>query len=58
MENIKEIIRNMTIEDKAGLCSGENDWFTKAVERLGVPAVRMSDGPHGLRTQEVQREAC
>ncbi|SCP94841.1 beta-glucosidase family protein [Anaerobium acetethylicum] len=52
MENIKEIIRNMTIEEKAGLCSGENDWFTKAVERLGVPAVRMSDGPHGLRTQE------
>ena len=49
--NIQELVSQMTLEEKAGLTSGQNNWFTKAVERLGVPAVRTSDGPHGLRTQ-------
>jgi len=47
--NIKEIISKMTLEEKAGLCSGRNFWETKAVERLGVPSILMTDGPHGLR---------
>ena len=47
--NIKEIIAKMTLEEKAGLCSGRNFWETKSVERLGVPAIMMTDGPHGLR---------
>lgn len=42
----------MTLEEKAGLCSGKDVWFTKAVERLGILSIRTSDGPHGLRTQE------
>lgn len=42
----------MTLEEKAGLCSGADFWHTKAVERLGVPASMVSDGPHGLRKQE------
>lgn len=50
--NIKEIISNLTLEEKAGLCSGGDFWHTKAVERLGVPAMMMSDGPHGLRKQD------
>lgn len=41
----------MTLEEKAGLCSGEDWWHTKEVKRLGVPAVMVSDGPHGLRKQ-------
>jgi beta-glucosidase len=41
----------MTLEEKAGMCSGADFWHTKAVERLGVPAVMVSDGPHGLRKQ-------
>lgn len=49
--NIQELVSQMTLEEKAGLTAGQNNWFTKAVERLGVPAVRTSDGPHGLRTQ-------
>ena len=51
MANIKELVAQMTLEEKAGLCGGNDFWHTKAVERLGIPAVMMSDGPHGLRKQ-------
>lgn len=47
--NIKEILSKMTLEEKAGLCSGLDFWHTKGVERLGIPSVMMTDGPHGLR---------
>lgn len=50
--NIKEIISQMTLEEKAGLCSGLDFWHTKPVERLGVKSVMVSDGPHGLRKQD------
>lgn len=50
--DIKELISKMTLEEKAGLCSGLDFWHTKPVERLGVPAVMVSDGPHGLRKQD------
>lgn len=46
-----EILSQMTLEEKASLCSGRDFWHTKAVERLGVPKVMMCDGPHGLRKQ-------
>ena len=48
---IKDILSRMTLEEKASLCSGLGFWETKAVERLGVPSVMMTDGPHGLRKQ-------
>lgn len=46
---IKALVSQMTLEEKAGLCSGLDFWHTKSVERLGVPSVMVSDGPHGLR---------
>ena len=51
-EKIRELVGQLSLEEKAGLTSGQDNWFTKAVERLGIPAVRTSDGPNGLRTQE------
>ena len=48
---IRQIIDQMTLEEKASLCSGSNGWESKGVERLQVPSVRVSDGPHGLRKQ-------
>lgn len=50
--DIEKIISEMTLEEKAGLCSGRDFWHTKAVERLGIPSVMMCDGPHGLRKQK------
>lgn len=55
-EKIKEIVLNMTLEEKASLCSGLDFWHTKSVERLGVPSVMVSDGPHGLRKQEEEAD--
>lgn len=50
--NIQELVAQMTLEEKAGLCSGLDFWQTKSVERLGIPSIMMTDGPHGLRKQK------
>ena len=50
--DIRALIAQMTLEEKAGLCSGRDFWNTKGVERLGIPSVMMTDGPHGLRKQQ------
>lgn len=52
MMDIEKIVGEMTLEEKAGLCSGLDFWHTKGVERLGIPTVMMCDGPHGLRKQK------
>lgn len=49
--NVKKIVSQMTLEEKAGMCSGKDFWHLKSVERLGIPEVMVSDGPHGLRKQ-------
>lgn len=48
---IKDLLSKLTLEEKAGLCSGKDFWRTKPVERLNIPSVMVSDGPSGLRTQ-------
>lgn len=52
METIQNLIEEMTLEEKASLCSGMNFWYLKGVERLGIPSIMVTDGPHGLRKQE------
>ena len=55
MVKIENILAAMTTEEKAALVSGTDFMYTNPIPRLHVPALRMSDGPHGLR---VQKEAA
>ncbi len=48
---LQSIIAQMTLEEKAALCTGASAWTTTPVERLGVPEMLVSDGPHGIRRQ-------
>lgn len=52
MRRIEDLVRQMTLEEKAGMCSGSDFWHLKGVERLGIPSVMAADGPHGLRRQD------
>ena len=52
MRRIEDLVRQMTLEEKAGMCSGSDFWHLKGVERLGIPSVMVADGPHGLRRQD------
>jgi beta-glucosidase len=56
-KDISELIKEMTLEEKAGLCSGIDNWHTMPIERLAIPSIMMADGPHGLRKEiETQEE--
>lgn len=50
--DVENIIKELTLEEKAALVSGTDFMYTNPVPRLGIPSVRMSDGPHGLRVQK------
>lgn len=52
--DLKKLVSQMTLEEKAGMCSGLDFWRLKHVDRLGIPQVMVSDGPHGLRKQDDQ----
>ncbi len=56
-EEAVAFVRQMTLEEKAGLCSGKDFWRLKSVERLGIPEVMVCDGPNGLRKQ-AEREGA
>ena len=47
--NVDVILKEMTLEEKASLCSGNDAWHTTPVERFDIPEIMVSDGPHGVR---------
>ena len=49
--DIPSIVASMTLAEKAAMVRGRDLWNTEAVKRLGVPSIRMTDGPHGVRLQ-------
>jgi beta-glucosidase len=52
MPNVDDFINKMTLEEKAALCTGASPWTTTPIERLGLPVLTVSDGPHGVRRVE------
>ncbi|RPI26511.1 MAG: glycoside hydrolase family 3 protein, partial [Chloroflexota bacterium] len=49
MSDIQSIIAQLTLEEKASLCTGATPWMSVPIERLGIPSFVVSDGPHGVR---------
>ncbi len=47
-QDIPRLLQEMTREEKLSLLAGENSWAFRGVERLGIPSIRVSDGPHGV----------
>jgi len=50
-EQAARLVSRMTLEEKVSLFSGADCWHLKPIERLGLDAVAVADGPHGLRKQ-------
>lgn len=46
-----EIIRQLTLPEKAALLSGKDVWHTRSLDRLHIPSITLSDDPSGLRKQ-------
>ncbi|EWH23274.1 beta-glucosidase [Bacillus haynesii] len=52
----RELIQDMTLEEKASLMSGKDFWQTQNIDRLGIRSMLLADGPHGIRKQAVGSE--
>ncbi|MDD5339429.1 MAG: glycoside hydrolase family 3 N-terminal domain-containing protein, partial [Dehalococcoidales bacterium] len=51
-KRIESLIKQMTLEEKVALTAGVDFWNTHAIERLKIPAIKVTDGPHGARTMD------
>lgn len=49
MRDLEDLLRQMTLQEKVSMLAGASMWQTVAVERLGIPAIKVSDGPNGAR---------
>ncbi len=50
-EKIESIIQKLTLDEKVKMCHAQSKFSTPGVERLGIPEIWMSDGPHGVRAE-------
>ena len=53
MKSVDELVAELTVEEKVSLLAGTDWWHTAAVDRLGIPPLKMSDGPAGVRGAHV-----
>uniref|UniRef100_A0A7C4KHK4 Beta-D-glucoside glucohydrolase n=1 Tax=Anaerolinea thermolimosa TaxID=229919 RepID=A0A7C4KHK4_9CHLR len=49
-ERVQALLEKMTLHEKVSLLSGKDAWHTVPIERLGIPSMTMTDGPHGVRS--------
>src|SRR5438445_5619400 len=49
MQDVENLLSQLTLQEKVAMLAGTNDWYTVPVERLGIPSFKMSDGPNGAR---------
>jgi beta-glucosidase len=49
MPDVEHLLGQMTLQEKVAMLAGTNDWYTVPVERLGIPSLKMTDGPNGAR---------
>ena len=60
-DRIDELVGQLTLEEKVALVAGSDTWHTPGVERLGIPPLKVSDGPVGARGEHFgagPRSAC
>lgn len=50
--DIPALLADLTLEEKASMLSGRGFWWTRNIDRLDIPSIMVSDGPHGLRKQD------
>ncbi len=48
-ERVEDLLSQLTLPEKISLLSGKDIWNTVPIERLGIPSIVMTDGPHGVR---------
>ncbi len=56
MKDPKEILAQMTLEEKAAICDGADFWHLKGMEKYGFPSIMVCDGPHGLRKKDYSKK--
>ena len=56
MKDPKEILSQMTLEEKAAMCDGADFWHLKGMEKYGIPSITVCDGPHGLRKKDYSKK--
>ena len=49
-KRVQDLLERMTLEEKVSLLSGANWMETVAIPRLGIPSIKMADGPAGIRS--------
>ncbi len=48
-EKVNQLVRALSLPEKVALCIGADFWHTQAFDQHGIPAIRVVDGPHGVR---------